>query len=268
MGPNDKKNNIIFLVGLSLIVLVFVFTFFNSEFFKQKLAADDSKKTELNYPKIKIQDLKSKLKSNEDIQIIDTRSVDDYEMAHIVNSINFTSEDLISNIPKGKTIVIAGYTADKDENYSKVVDYLKSKKYNNFFILTGGIESWINAGGEDVISIGNPLSFIDNSKVKFINPEDLKKIVDGEKYQKTIIDVRDKQSFDNGHIKGAINIFLNDLEKSKDQISPSKQIFVYGEGEVPGFQAAVRLYDLHFMAIEALKGGLASWKEKNLPLEK
>ena len=267
MDKNEKNNNKVILIGVILMALVFCFTLFRSELGKNKTTGETSQKKALNYSRITTANLKDKLKNKEAIQIIDIRSPEDYRSEHMIDSINADSKDSISGIPQGKTIILVGYSDSKDENYSEIIDYLKSKKYANVFILTGGIDSWKNIGG-NTISSGNPLSFSDNSKVIYATPDDLKKLVDNEIYPKFIIDVREKQLFDNGHIHGAVNIFLDDLEKSSDKISSGKEIFVYGDDEIQGFQAGVRLYDLNFFTVKVLKGGLASWKEKGFPLEK
>ncbi|MFA5777697.1 MAG: rhodanese-like domain-containing protein [Parcubacteria group bacterium] len=265
MELNDKSNNKVILIGVALIAMVFIFTFFRSELFKKNSENEIEQKI-LNYPKITSEDFKNKLKSSEDLKILDIRSSDDYAMEHLANSINAVSEESINAISKEKTIIIVGYSTE-DEEYTKIIDYLKKNKYYNFFILKGGFDAWKNIGG-GTISIGNPNSFVDNSKINYIAPEDLKAIVENKNYPKYIIDMRPKQSFDDGHIFGAENIFLDELEKSADKIPFSKEIYIYGDTEFQGFQAGVRLYDLGFMLVKVLKGGLTSWKDKGFEIVK
>jgi rhodanese-related sulfurtransferase len=260
MDGNEKNNNKIFLVGIALIALVFAFTFFKPFFYQNKSKEKNYQQEVLNYPKISPEDLKNKIKNNNDTQILDIRSTDDYAMEHLIDSVNANSEESINAIPKEKTIVMVGYST-KDEEYTKIVDYLKSNSYKNFFILKGGIDAWKNIGGS-TISIGNPNSFTDASKVIYISPDDLKKIVDNKSYPKYIIDIRSKQLFDSGHILEAENILLDDLEKSKDKIPYGKEIFVYGDTELQGFQCGVRLHDLGFLSVKTLQGGLMAWKDK------
>jgi len=266
MDTRDKKNNKVILIGVALIAMVFIFTFFRSGFESKNNSSNEVTQKKLNYPQISPEDLKSKLKNNEDLKILDIRTPDDFAMEHLTNSLNTISEEIINVIPKEKTIIIVGYSA-KDEEYTKIIDYLKEKKYNNFFILTGGFDLWKKTGG-NVISIGNPNSFTDTAKVTYIDPEDFKKIVENKNYPKYIIDIRSKQSFDSGHISGAENILLDDLEKSTSKIPYGKEIYVYGDTDLSGFQGGVRLYDLNFMTAKVLKGGLEAWKSKGFTLEK
>lgn len=266
MDTRDKKNNNVILIGVALIAMVFIFTFFRSGFGSKNNSSNEVIQKKLDYPKISSEDLKNKLKTNEDLRILDIRTPDDFAMEHLVNSLNTTSEEIINAIPKEKTIIIVGYSA-KDEEYTKIIDYLKEKKYDKFFILTGGFDLWKQTGGS-VISIGNPTSFPDAAKITYIIPEDFKKIVENRNYPKYIIDIRSKQSFDSGHIPGAKNILLDDLEKSASKIPYGKEIYVYGDTDLPGFQGGVRLYDLNFMTTKVLQGGLEAWKSKGFTLEK
>jgi len=262
----EKNNNKVILIGIILIVLVFAFTIFKPLFNRSETKEKSSKQEVLNYPKISPEDLKNKLKNATDIQILDIRSTDDYAMEHLINSENATSEELVNAIPKEKTVIIVGYST-KDEEYTKTFDYLKNNGYKNFFVLKGGIDAWKNIGGA-AISIGNPNSFTDASKVIYISPDDLKKMVDNKSYPKYIIDIRSKQSFDGGHISGAENVSLDDLEKSSGKFPYGKEIFVYGDTELQGFQGGVRLYDLGFMSVKTLQGGLTSWKDKGFEVVK
>lgn len=264
MEKSESKNNKVILIGIMLIALVFIFTFFRSGFSKDKTANQTA--PALNYPKITAEDLKNKLKDASGAEIIDIRSLNDYAIEHIPNSINAISEESFNGLSQAKTIALIGYS-NQDEEYSKIIDYLKSKKINNIFILNGGIASWKGNGGS-TISIGNPNSFVDNSKVVYITPEDLKAIIENKNYPRYILDVRAKQAFDSGHLNGAENISLDDLEKSSDKIPFGKELLVYGDTELQGFQGGVRLYDLGFMNFRVLKGGFASWKDKGFEIVK
>ncbi|MFH0969588.1 MAG: rhodanese-like domain-containing protein [Patescibacteria group bacterium] len=263
---DEKKNNKVMLIGLLLIALVFVFTFFRSGFKKQDSGKSNASKEVISYAQVSADDLKSKIKNSENIQIIDIRSQDEFKIEHIVDSLNINSEESANEINPEKTIIIIGNSSESDE-YSGIIKLLKNKQTKSVLVLTGGFPAWKNSNG-NTISIGNPSSFFDQSKVTYIEPEKLKEIVENSNYQKFIIDIRGKQSFDNGHIPGAINIFADDLEKSKDKIPYGKEIFVYGDTETQGFQGGVRLYDLGFLASQSLQGGFAGWKEKGFPVKK
>jgi len=77
----------------------------------------------------------------------------------------------------------------------------------------------------------------------------------------TIIDVRDRSTYNHSRITGAISIPLNDLE-SRAQISlyRERQIYVYGENDSQSAQAVRTLQFLGFTTVAELGGGLSAWK--------
>lgn len=263
---SEKNNNKAILIGAILIALVLAYTLFKDDFKKTPQSGTITKDTP-NYPRITAQELKNKLSNNKnDVQIVDTRSLDDYTAEHIVGSISAASQESLNAVSPEKTTAIIGYSSE-DANTSGILNFLKNKKINDLFVLTGGFSAWKEMG-ENTISAGNPNSFTDQSKVTYITPEDLKKILDGKTYPIYILDIRSKQLFDAGHISGANNIFIEDLEKSKDNLPLGKEIVVYGDTEIQGFQAGVRLYDLNFFAARVLSGGLTLWKDKGFEVVK
>lgn len=84
----------------------------------------------------------------------------------------------------------------------------------------------------------------------------------------TILDVNDRQTYNQGHIMGAmatpidevVNIALSSLDKSRD-------IYVYGSNEEQTTQAAQSLRSAGFKNVSQLKGGLAAWKAIGGPTE-
>ncbi len=268
MDRKEKKNNKVIIVGVILIALVFAYTIFKSEFKNKdsKKTVETKKETQLNYPKIAPADLKNRLKNSDNIEIFDIRGLDDYKLEHLIGSANATSEDFLNGVPQGKIIVIIGYE-DQKEACNEAIEFVKDKGFKEAYVLDGGIPAWKEIGGS-TISFGNPSSFSDNAKITYLSPEDLKKIIDDPNYPRYILDVSSKQSFGNGHISGAENIFLDDLEKSTDKLPFGKEIIVYGENELQGFQAGTRLYDLGIINTKVLKGGLPAWKEKEFEVVK
>ena len=267
MDQEEKKSNKVMIIGALLIAMVFAYTIFKSEFRKDDSGISKTGAgTEIKYPKITPEDLKNRLKNPENVQVVDIRGSDDYKLEHLTGSVNAVPEESLNGIPQEKAIIIISYENQK-ESYKQEIDFIKSKGYNDVYALDGGIPAWKEIGGS-TISIGNPSSFVDNAKIIYISPEDLKKITDDQNYPKYILDVSSQQAFDSGHLSGAENIFLDDLEKSADKIPSGKLIIVCGENDLQGFQAGVRLSDLGIMNAKVLKGGLPAWKEKGFEVVK
>lgn len=77
----------------------------------------------------------------------------------------------------------------------------------------------------------------------------------------TIVDVRSRDNFNNGHIMGAIPMPMDTLvDRAQDSLETNRDIYVYGEHDQQTAEAAKHLRDAGFMRVAELKGGLAEWK--------
>jgi rhodanese-related sulfurtransferase len=77
----------------------------------------------------------------------------------------------------------------------------------------------------------------------------------------TIIDVRDRSTYNHGRITGAISIPLNDLEtRAQQSLHRERQIYIYGENDSQSAQGVRTLQFLGFTAVAELSGGLQAWK--------
>jgi rhodanese-related sulfurtransferase len=85
-----------------------------------------------------------------------------------------------------------------------------------------------------------------------------------------LVDVRDKTAFDAGHIAGARNVpgaaiadGAKPLEKYKE-----KPVIAYCDTGMTAGSAARQLGRLGFKQAFNLRGGLAAWRQENLPVVK
>ena len=84
----------------------------------------------------------------------------------------------------------------------------------------------------------------------------------------TILDVRDRMVYNDGHIMGAMAIPLDQLvERSKSSLDVRRDIYIYGETDADTAQAATQLRSAGFERVSELKGGLAAWKAIGGPTE-
>lgn len=85
----------------------------------------------------------------------------------------------------------------------------------------------------------------------------------------TIIDVRPKQEFDEGHIAGALNIPVEDLSEKTDQLPKDQEVVAYCRGPFCVFadDAVELLRDKGFNA-KRLDEGFPEWMLDELPVEK
>lgn len=263
-----KKEDAAFLFGFILIVIVVLAIFLKPEMKKKETPITEAE-NQIALPVISVKEVQLKIKNKESIKIIDIRAETDYKNEHIIDSIsaptgNFGQFDIFTN-NNGDNVYILSYT-DNEKFNEQFARKLKENNIDNFSFISGGLEGWKNGNGQ-AISYGNPNLFADQAKINFISPDDLKKIIDTN-YPGFILDIRSRELFSQGHIKNAVNIPLDEIEKRRQEIPLFKEIFLYGENETEGFYAGVRLFDLGFFATKILDGGLDSWRKKNFELVK
>ncbi len=84
----------------------------------------------------------------------------------------------------------------------------------------------------------------------------------------TVLDVRPTEEYAAGHLPGAINIPLDELEKHLNQLNPEHEIVAYCRGPhcVLAFDAVARLR-AEGMTARRLDGGLPEWKLEGFPVE-
>ncbi|PSN09988.1 rhodanese-like domain-containing protein [filamentous cyanobacterium CCP5] len=77
----------------------------------------------------------------------------------------------------------------------------------------------------------------------------------------TIIDVRDREAYNQERITGAIPISMATLADSvKDSLEPSRDIYIYGDDDQQTALASEQLRNAGFTQVAELKGGLPAWK--------
>jgi rhodanese-related sulfurtransferase len=78
----------------------------------------------------------------------------------------------------------------------------------------------------------------------------------------TILDVRDRNAWNECHIQGAMPMPLDTLpDAAKPSIPVERDIYVYGASEEETTRAASALREAGFRKVAELKGGLEAWKE-------
>jgi rhodanese-related sulfurtransferase/DNA-binding transcriptional ArsR family regulator len=84
----------------------------------------------------------------------------------------------------------------------------------------------------------------------------------------TVIDVRPNVEFAAGHVPGATNIPLSELEQHLEQLDPEQEIVAYCRGPhcVLAFDAVAKLREKGFKA-RRLQDGFPEWKTAGLPVE-
>ena len=84
----------------------------------------------------------------------------------------------------------------------------------------------------------------------------------------TVVDVRPTEEYESGHISGAINVPLRDIEKFIEDLPGGEEIIAYCRGPycVLAFEAVAKLRKRGFGA-RRLEEGYPEWKAAGLPVE-
>lgn len=271
MNSTEKNLLITALLG---IFLVFIWTLSNyrevnkkqTEVQNQKESqtitqAEKNKKKVESLPQITSTELKSLILEKNSPTIVDIRNEKLYKKNHITNSMHVSTLDL--NRPSGNIVLVAEYG-----NEMELLSFydLLTEKNNHVKILIGGFNTWKSYSGLTV-SFGNSNSFVDQAKVKLIEPRDVNDFYTKNPEKTLIIDIRREGNFKKSHIPGAINIPVSKLEERHRDISMRKKIYVYGAEDFSSFNAGVMLYDLGFFNTETINGGFAAWEKYDYPVE-
>lgn len=84
----------------------------------------------------------------------------------------------------------------------------------------------------------------------------------------TVIDVRPSDEFALGHVPGAVNVPLGELENRVAELDPSREVIAYCRGPwcVMSFEAVAALRSKGYR-VRRLEDGLPEWQAAGLPVE-
>ncbi len=84
-----------------------------------------------------------------------------------------------------------------------------------------------------------------------------------------VLDVRTKEEYDSGHIKGSINIDIHDVvfdEKISD-LGKEKSYIIYCASGVRSLVAVGKMMDAGFVDVHSMAGGILEWKSDGMEVE-
>lgn len=85
----------------------------------------------------------------------------------------------------------------------------------------------------------------------------------------TVLDVRPPEEYRAGHVPGAINVPLDQLESQLAKLDPKREVVAYCRGAhcILAFEAVARLRH-HGLRARRLEEGFPEWRQAALPVEK
>jgi rhodanese-related sulfurtransferase len=106
------------------------------------------------------------------------------------------------------------------------------------------------------------------SSIREVTVAEVRKMIDA-RDKIILLDVRDRDEFDTGHIPGAINISRGTLEFKVNMVIPDKssRIIVYCGVDLRAPLATRTLNEMGYKNAANIIGGLKSWKEAGYQLQ-
>lgn len=162
------------------------------------------------------------------IVLIDLRDLKDSQAGRIDRSVSIPLSDLkerIEDIPAKAPVVLY---SDDEGDMLKGLKKLRKAKLKKVSLVSGGIEGWKNSGGT---LISGPVNTEINWKRKLgageVSVADFLKGASGEESGVFILDVRSDDEAQEGKVKTATHIALDNLSAKINELPKDKKIYVY-----------------------------------------
>jgi glyoxylase-like metal-dependent hydrolase (beta-lactamase superfamily II)/rhodanese-related sulfurtransferase len=107
------------------------------------------------------------------------------------------------------------------------------------------------------------------AKAPFMSMQELSQRIGGNSRDLIVVDLREKDAFDQGHVPGARHIPRGQLELRVNTEFPDPTVRIVTSCEFGKIStlAAATLREMGFLRAAALDGGIKAWREAGLPLE-
>ena len=146
-----------------------------------------------------------------------------------------------------------------------------------------GLKVYYRLSGDDIITLLDALRGVAERHVadveRLVNSyltvkDDLEPIPRDELLERvkhdlvTVLDVRPPEEFAAGHVPGAVNVPLDELEQHLQTLDPQQEVVAYCRGPhcVLAFDAVARLREKGLKA-RRMQDGFPEWKQAGLPVE-
>lgn len=226
------------------------------------LAWTGATRAEKSYEVITTEQLKEMMYSKRVFTLVDTRSREEFQEAHITGAIHIPEKEfdaLVSLLPGDRNALLVLYcNGVKCGKSKRTAVKAEALGYHTIRIYSDGFPVWeernlpIVAGSE----YGKK---IETTK---LTPAALKQLTDEKKDGYVLIDVREPAEFKEGHIPTAINIPMEIFATKQDILPKEKKIIVYCNTGSRSYLSYRKLMKMDYKQIyQAL---FAEWKEAGL----
>jgi rhodanese-related sulfurtransferase len=210
--------------------------------------------------------LKAMVDDMKPMMLIDARTKDEYQEAHIDGAVSMpekTFDDNIAMLPADKNALLVLYcNGVKCGKSRKAAAKAAAKGYTNILVYGEGFPVWEEKGYK-IVPGPDYAKKVETTKIA---PADLRNMLDAKTGSFLLVDVRDESEFREGHIPGAINIPAETFATRSEVLPKEKKIIVYCNTGGRSYTAYRKLMKLGYTDIaQAL---FANWKEAGMPVAK
>ena len=209
-----------------------------------------------------------KAKTDADLRnflLVDSRNPEEFREAHIPGAVNIPQKNmdrLLGLFPADKSTQIIFYcNGVKCGKSKKAAQKAIQLGYTNILVYSEGMPVWEEIG----YSFYKGVDYEKKIEITKVGPLELKKIMDNDPDNITVVDVRDPEEFVEGHIPGAINLPLKNFAFGSGVLDKKKKIVVYCNSGGRSYGAYRKLMKLGYKQIN--QAIFADWKEADLPVQ-
>jgi rhodanese-related sulfurtransferase len=201
-----------------------------------------------------------------DMILIDARTTEEYQEAHIHTAINIP-QNILEKDPSTLTVakdsrLVFYCNGVKCGKSGKSALIARSLGYTNISIYAEGMPVWEEKGYPFYTGPG----YDKTVKTSMIKPAVVKALLDSAPSTLTVVDVRDAKEFAEGHVPGAINIPVESFAAGSGVLDKGKQIVVYCNSGGRSYNAYRKLQKLAYPNIVQMI--FADWQSDDLPVSK
>jgi rhodanese-related sulfurtransferase len=221
---------------------------------------------ETAYKIITTRELQAVVEGKSPFTLVDARTKEEYEDAHIVKAINISEKGFAAEsaqLPADKGALVIFYcNGVKCGKSKKVAKLAEALGYTNIALYSDGFPVW----EEKNLTIVPGATYGKKIETARLSPADVEKLIKAGKQDYVIVDVRDDMEFEEGHIPTAINIPAETFAVKSEVLPKEKKIVVYCNTGSRSYMAYRKLVKLAYPNIYQTL--FADWKEAKLAVAK
>ncbi len=218
------------------------------------------------YKSISTEQLKMMMDKQEAFVLVDARTKEEYDEAHIPGAVNVPEkkfEELLPTLPSDKSSLLVIYcNGVKCGKSKKVAKKAAEAGYTNIILYGEGFPVW----EEKNMKVAAGPGYGKKIETRMYHPAELEALIKQHKNDYVLVDVRDASEYREGHIPTAINIPAETFALKSEVLPKEKKIIVNCNTGSRSYMAYRKLIKLAYPDIFQVL--FAEWRDAHMPVEK